>query len=94
MPQPAADQGLERLTELETRILRMANLLRSARAERETLARENNHFRRRLADQDQMVRPLRDRVARLEKERESLKSRLEKLLEQVDSLLEAGLEAS
>ena len=88
------EQGLERLVQLEKKIQRAIALLQSERSERETLARENTHFRRKLTQQDQVVRPLQEQVARLEKERDNIKARLEKLLAQVDSLLEAGLEVS
>ena len=88
------EQGLERLVQLEKKIQRAVALLQSEGSERETLARENTHFRRKLTQQDHLVRPLQEQVARLEKERNQIKAQLEKLLAQVDSLLEAGLEAS
>ncbi len=88
------EQGLERLVQLEQKVQRAVALLQSERSERETLVQENTHFRRKLTQQDQSVRPLQERMARLEKERDRIKAQLEKLLAQVDSLLEAGLEAS
>ena len=88
------EQGLERLVQLEKKIQRATALLQSERSERETLARENMHFRKKLTQQDQVVRPLQEQVARLQKERDQIKAQMEKLLAQVDSLLEAGLEVS
>ena len=95
MPQnKESHQSMQQLAELEGKIQQAVELLQAARQERETLTRENAHFRRRLADHEHSSRPLQDRVTRLEKERDGIQARLQKLLQQVDSLLEAGLDAS
>jgi len=65
-------------------------LLQSARAEKEEWMREKTHVRRRLVEQDQLLRSLQERVARLEKERDSIKTRVHRMLEQVDSLTQAA----
>ena len=86
----AAEEGLQHLAQLEKKILRTVELLQSARAEKEEWMREKTHVRRRLVEQDQLLRSLQERVARLEKERDSIKTRVHRMLEQVDSLTQAA----
>ena len=86
----AADEGLQHLGHLEKKILKTVELLQSARAEKEEWLREKVHVRRRLVEQDQLLRSLQERVARLEKERDSIKTRVHRMLEQVDSLTQAA----
>ena len=86
----ATEEGLEHLLRLEEKIFRTMDLVRK---EKEELLRENALMRRRLADQDKMHRTLQERVVRLEKERDGVKTRVQKLLEQVDSLTQALPEA-
>lgn len=90
---PESAESLDQLAELEVKIRRAVELLQASRAEKEMLSRENAHFRRQLAEQQHALGPLQERVARLERERGGMQTRLQKLLEQVDSLLEAGLDA-
>ncbi|HEY7679151.1 MAG TPA: hypothetical protein VIC04_01440 [Terriglobia bacterium] len=88
----AAEEGLQHLANLEKKILRTVEQLHAARAEKEEWAREKNHVRRKLVEQDQLLRSLQERVARLEKERDGIKTRVHRMLEQVDSLAQAGLD--
>ena len=89
----ATEEGLEHLLRLEEKIFRTIDLLQSARKGKEELLKEIAHLRRRLEDHDKVHRTLQERVVRLEKERESVKARVQKLLEQVDSLTQAVPEA-
>lgn len=85
-------QGLEHLAKLEKKILQTVERLQAARAEKEELLREKTHYRRRLIEQDQQLRSLLERVSRLEKERNGIKTRVHKMLEQVDTLAQAAAE--
>lgn len=94
MPQKIEmEEGLEQLEQLETKIQRAVELLQSARSEKESLARENNEIRRRLAEQEREQRLLQERLHRFEKERESVKARVQKLLDLVDALTQAATDA-
>lgn len=89
----ATEEGLEQLGRLEEKIFRTIDLLQAARAEKEEWRRENTQLRRQLVEQDQLLRTLQQRVARLEKEREGVRVRVQKLIEQADSFTPAGSEA-
>ena len=82
----SAAEGLEQLLSLEEKIHQTIHLLQSTRAEKQELLGENARLRHELEEQDRVVRTLEDRVGRLEKEREAVRTRVQKLIEQVDSL--------
>lgn len=82
----SAAEGLDQLLSLEEKIHQTVHLLQSLRAEKEELLRENARLRRELEEQSQKGRALEDRLGRLEKEREAVRTRVQRLLEQVDSL--------
>ena len=88
------DEGLEQLAALEERIGRAVALLQSARAEKEELLKENVQGRRQLAEQDQLLRSLQERLRQFEKERDSVKTRVQKILDQVDTLAQAAADGS
>ena len=81
-----ATDGLEQLLSLEKKIHQTMDLLKSTRAENERLRRERE-------EQESRLRVLEDRLARLEKEREAVRVRVQRLLEQVDSLTNLPSEA-
>jgi hypothetical protein len=81
-----ASNGVEELTQLEEKIRRAVAMLDSARAERDEL-------RRRLADQERQLRVLREQAHRWERERAGVRSRVEKVLEQVEVLTQAAADA-
>ena len=81
-----ATDGLEQLLSLEKKIHQTMDLLKSTRAENERLRRERE-------EQESRLRALENRLARLEKEREAVRGRVQKLLEQVDSLTNLPSEA-
>jgi FtsZ-binding cell division protein ZapB len=78
--------GLEQLSSLEEKINQTIDLLRSTRADKEDLRRENATLRHECEEQGQAIQKLEERVGRLEKERDTVRGRVQKLLEQVDSL--------
>ncbi len=89
---PTTD-GLEQLLHLEERIHQIIERLKSTRGEKEELARENADLRREQEEQNQRIRHLEERLGRLESERDTVRSRVQRLLEQVDSLTNAGPDA-
>ena len=86
-------EGLEELLSLEEKINQTIQLLKTTRTEKEELARENSRLRSELEAQSRTARALEDRVGRLEKEREAVRARVQRLLEQVDSLTATPAEA-
>jgi len=88
-----AAEGLEELLSLEEKIHQTIHLLKTARTEKEELARENARLRSNLEEQARTARALEDRVGRLEKERAAVRARVQRLLEQVDSLTATPAEA-
>ena len=87
------EEGLEQLEQLEAKISRAVELLQSARSAREELERENSQVRRRLAEQEHSVRVLQEQLNRIEKERETVRARVQKILDQVDALTQAAADA-
>ncbi|MBI3934921.1 MAG: hypothetical protein HY316_09535 [Acidobacteria bacterium] len=87
------EEGLEQLEQLEEKILRAVEMLQAARSGKETLARENDLIRRKLAEQEHHARLLQERLNRFEKERESVRTRVQKILDQVDVLTQAATDA-
>ena len=65
----------------------------SGRPGKGELAGENARLRSNLEEQARTARALEDRVGRLEKEREAVRARVQRLLEQVDSLTATRAEA-
>jgi FtsZ-binding cell division protein ZapB len=85
--------GLEQLLNLEGKIQQTIELLRTTRAEKEALQRENTELRLGLGEQTRATRALEERVGKLEKEREAVRARVQKLVEQVDSVTTTRAEA-
>jgi len=89
----ATSDGLEQLQGLEEKINQTIDLLRSTRAEKEELLRQNAGLRRECDQQSETIQKLEGRVERLEEERDSVRGRIQRLLEQVDSLTRERSEA-
>ena len=87
------EEGVEQLEALEEKILRVVDLLHETRSEKDELAQENTTLRRKLAEQEHAARLLQDKLGRIEKERENVKARVQKILEQVDTLTQAATDA-
>ena len=88
-----ADEGLEQLEQLESKIERAVEFLESVRSEKKQLQEENLQLRRKLAEQDRNQRILQERLNQLEKERDNVKLRVQRVLEQVDTLAQAAADA-
>jgi chromosome segregation ATPase len=73
---------------LEEKIYRTIELLKSAREARAEAEREAVDLRERLEARDQEIETLHRQVAELRSEREDARTRVEKILEQIDQLTE------
>jgi septal ring factor EnvC (AmiA/AmiB activator) len=83
MTEPAAapeSQAIDQLTSLEDRIVQVVQLLQEARQARQAAEKEAAGLRGELA-------ALRQQLAAHNKERDEVRRRLERLLQQVDSLV-------
>ena len=79
-------EGLEQLLALEEKINETIDLLRTTRAEKGELAEENLRLRHEWERQNETIQKLEDHLERFEKERDAVRGRIQRLLEQVDSL--------
>jgi len=86
-------EGLEPLLSLEEKIHQTIQLLQATRTEKDELLRENARLRHDLDEQTKTVRALEEHVARLEKEREAVRARVQRLVDQVDAVTAARAEA-
>ena len=91
--QTGAGDGLEQLLSLEEKIQETIQLLKTTRTEKEGLQRENAHLRQSLEEQTRAARAFEERVAKLEKEREAVRARVQRLMDQVDAVTAARAEA-
>ena len=91
--QTGAGDGLEQLLSLEEKIQQTIQLLKTTRKEKDGLLRENAQLRQSLEEQTKTARALEERVGRLEKEREAVRARVQRLVEQVDAVTAARAEA-
>ena len=80
------DEGLEALGSLEEKISLTITRMKKLHAESEELREKKSDLERRVADQDVPLKDLRGRLARLESDREHVKSRVQRLIEEVDSI--------
>ena len=88
-----ATEGLGELLNLEEKIHQTIHSLKTVRTEKEELLRENARLRQESEDRSKTIRAHEDRIERLEKEREAVRARVQRLIEQVDSLAGARAEA-
>jgi FtsZ-binding cell division protein ZapB len=84
------DEGLEALGSLESKIALTVAQMKKLRADNEGLREENSDLERRVADQDVQLKDLRGRLARLESDRVNVKSRVQRLIEEVDAVAGSG----
>ena len=88
----AVMEGLEPLLSLEEKIRQTIELLKATRTEKDHLLRENARLRHDLEEHNRTVRALEERVGKLEKEREAVRARVQRLVEQVDAATAARAE--
>lgn len=91
--QTGTTDGLEQLLSLEGKIQQTIELLKTTQAEKEDLLRENAQLRQSLEERTNAARALEDRAGKLEKEREAVRTRVQRLVEQVDAVTAARAEA-
>ena len=77
--------GLEQLMGLEEKIQQTIELLKTTRAEKDALQKANAQLRQSLDEQTKATQSLEERAGKLEKEREAVRARVKKLVEQVDA---------
>lgn len=72
---------------LEEKIYKTIELLKSARAGQAAAERDANRVREQMEQREEEMELLRSEVISLRKEREDVRSRVEKMLKQIDSLV-------
>lgn len=75
---------------LEQKIYRTIELYKAARQAQATAERDAQRLREQLQDRDDELVSLRREAVQLKKEREEIRGRVEKMLEQIESIAEAS----
>jgi uncharacterized coiled-coil DUF342 family protein len=78
---------------LEDKIYRTIELLKAAREARSHAERDVSRLRQQLKDQDHETSHIRAELVSLRKEREEVRTRVEKMLKQIDALTSAESQA-
>lgn len=89
----AAEQATEQVpaddfSALEEKVYRTIELYKSARNSQAAAERDAQRLREQLDERDQQLISLRRETVQLKKEREEIRGRVEKMLEQIDSIEE------
>jgi len=71
---------------LEEKVFRTIELLKSAREAKAAAERDAARLRQQLEDREEQFESLRSEVVGLRKEREEVRTRVEKMLKQIDAL--------
>jgi chromosome segregation ATPase len=75
---------------LEQKVYRTIEMYKSARQAQSTAERDSERLRQQLAERDEELVTLRRETVQLKKEREDIRGRVEKMLQQIESLAEAS----
>jgi translation initiation factor 2B subunit (eIF-2B alpha/beta/delta family) len=75
---------------LEEKVYRTIEMYKAARQAQAAAERDAQRFRQQLDQRDEEVSNLRRETVQLKKEREEIRSRVEKMLEQIESIAEAS----
>lgn len=75
---------------LEDKIYRTIELYKAARQAQATAERETQRLRQQMQEREDELGTLRRDTVRLKKEREEIRGRVEKMLEQIESIAEAS----
>ena len=75
---------------LEDKIYRTIELFKAARQAQATAERDAQRLRQQMEDREEELVSLRRETVRLKKEREEIRGRVEKMLEQIESLAVAS----
>jgi hypothetical protein len=73
---------------LEEKVYRTIDMYKAARKAQETAERDAQRIRQQLEERDEQLVVLRRETLQLRKEREEIRGRVEKMLEQIDSIAE------
>jgi chromosome segregation ATPase len=85
----AAEQvQVDEFQALEERVYRTIELYKAARNAQATAERDAQRLREQLEERDEQLITLRRETVQLKKEREEIRGRVEKMLEQIDSIEE------
>jgi len=76
--------------ELEEKIYRTIEMYKAARQAQASAERDSQRLRQQLEDREEELVRLRREAVQLKKEREDIRSRVEKMLAQIESLAEAS----
>ena len=76
--------------QLEEKIYRTIDMYKAARQAQATAERDAQRLRQQMEDRDGELVTLRRESVRLKKEREEIRRRVEKMLQQIESLAEAS----
>lgn len=74
---------------LEEKIYRTIEMYKAARQAQESAERSAQRLRQQLEEREEQIVALRRETVQLKKEREEVRGRVEKMLEQIDSIAEA-----
>jgi FtsZ-binding cell division protein ZapB len=83
---PDEREGFEVLDHLEKKVSLAIAQIKSLRVENAKLRDENSDLERRVSDQNVQLKDLRGKFARLEGDRVNVKSRVQRLIQQVDAI--------
>ena len=75
---------------LEEKVYRTIEMYKAARQAQATAERDSQRLRQQVEDRDEELTRLRRETVQLKKEREDIRSRVEKMLAQIESLAEAS----
>jgi chromosome segregation ATPase len=75
---------------LEQKIYRTIEMYKAARQAQATAERDAQRLRQQLEDREDELLALRRDTVQLKKEREEIRGRVEKMLEQIETIAEAG----
>lgn len=89
--EPLSDQvPADDFEELEQKVYRTIEMYRSARQAQTAAERDAQRLRQQLESRDEELVSLRRETVQLKKEREEIRGRVEKMLQQIESIAEAS----
>lgn len=83
-------ESADALDKLEEKVQKAADVFKRLQAEKRALQQEFDKFRAEGKDKSHRLEGLERELAALRREREEVRGRIEKLLEQIDSLTKVG----
>jgi septal ring factor EnvC (AmiA/AmiB activator) len=75
---------------LEEKVYRTIELYKAAREAQATAERDSKRLREQLEEREEEIESMRREMVRLRKDREEVKARVEKMLQQIDTLAAAS----